>query len=316
MAEVQPLQTLRYDPSVVGSLDAVIAPPYDVIDAELRARARWRRARSTSSRSTCPTDPDGGDRYAHAARPLEDVAPAGRRWCSEREPALWVLDQDYTAPDGAQRTRGAASSRACAWRTTAPGRIRPHERTHPGPKEDRLRADARHAGQPLPHLQPVPRPRRRRAAGARARHAQASRSRGRRRTRARATRSGGSPTPTRSRRSRRRSPTRELLIADGHHRYETARVYAEEVGGEGEHRYVLMFLCSLAGPGPDGLPDPPPAHRPEGRPRQAGGDPRRRSKRDFEIEHDRRATELEPRGDASGVAAGLHGLASTSSRTG
>jgi uncharacterized protein (DUF1015 family) len=41
----------------------------------------------------------------------------------------------------------------------------------------------------------------------------------------------------------------ELLIADGHHRYETARVYAEEVGGEGEHRYVLMFLCSLDDPG-------------------------------------------------------------------
>ena len=41
----------------------------------------------------------------------------------------------------------------------------------------------------------------------------------------------------------------ELLIADGHHRYETARVYAEEVGGEGEHRYVLMLLCSLNDPG-------------------------------------------------------------------
>jgi uncharacterized protein (DUF1015 family) len=38
---------------------------------------------------------------------------------------------------------------------------------------------------------------------------------------------------------------RELLIADGHHRYETARVYAQEIGGEGEHSYVLMFLCSL-----------------------------------------------------------------------
>jgi len=25
----------------------------------------------------------------------------------------------------------------------------------------------------------------------------------------------------------------ELLIADGHHRYETARVYAEEIGGDG-----------------------------------------------------------------------------------
>ena len=41
----------------------------------------------------------------------------------------------------------------------------------------------------------------------------------------------------------------ELLIADGHHRYETARVYADEVGGEGEHRYVLMLLCSLSDPG-------------------------------------------------------------------
>ena len=41
----------------------------------------------------------------------------------------------------------------------------------------------------------------------------------------------------------------ELLIADGHHRYETARVYAEETGGEGEHRYVLMCLVALQDPG-------------------------------------------------------------------
>ncbi|MDP9385615.1 MAG: DUF1015 domain-containing protein, partial [Actinomycetota bacterium] len=41
----------------------------------------------------------------------------------------------------------------------------------------------------------------------------------------------------------------ELLIADGHHRYETARVYADEVGGEGGHRYALMCLVSLQDPG-------------------------------------------------------------------
>src|SRR5207247_7924530 len=41
----------------------------------------------------------------------------------------------------------------------------------------------------------------------------------------------------------------ELLIADGHHRYETARVYAEEIGGEGDHNYVLQFLCSMEDPG-------------------------------------------------------------------
>src|SRR5206468_3435413 len=44
------------------------------------------------------------------------------------------------------------------------------------------------------------------------------------------------------------APT-ELLIADGHHRYETARVYADEIGGDGPHRYVLMCLVALEDPG-------------------------------------------------------------------
>jgi uncharacterized protein (DUF1015 family) len=39
------------------------------------------------------------------------------------------------------------------------------------------------------------------------------------------------------------------LIADGHHRYETMQAYAEEVGGEGEHRYILMCLVALEDPG-------------------------------------------------------------------
>ena len=41
----------------------------------------------------------------------------------------------------------------------------------------------------------------------------------------------------------------ELLIADGHHRYETARTYADAIGGEGPHRYTLMCLVSLQDPG-------------------------------------------------------------------
>jgi uncharacterized protein (DUF1015 family) len=41
----------------------------------------------------------------------------------------------------------------------------------------------------------------------------------------------------------------ELLIADGHHRYETMKTYAEEIGGEGEHRYILMCLVALEDPG-------------------------------------------------------------------
>ena len=41
----------------------------------------------------------------------------------------------------------------------------------------------------------------------------------------------------------------ELLIADGHHRYETARAYADAIGGDGPHRYTLMALVSLEDPG-------------------------------------------------------------------
>ncbi len=41
----------------------------------------------------------------------------------------------------------------------------------------------------------------------------------------------------------------ELLIADGHHRYETALAYADEIGGDGPHRYTLMCLVSLEDPG-------------------------------------------------------------------
>ncbi len=41
----------------------------------------------------------------------------------------------------------------------------------------------------------------------------------------------------------------ELLIADGHHRYETARAYRDEVGGEGPHNYTLMALTGLDDPG-------------------------------------------------------------------
>jgi len=41
----------------------------------------------------------------------------------------------------------------------------------------------------------------------------------------------------------------QLLIADGHHRYETARTYADEIGGDGPHREVLMCLVSMSDPG-------------------------------------------------------------------
>src|SRR6202043_2242852 len=56
----------------------------------------------------------------------------------DEQPALWVLKQGYTGPDGRPRTRQGFLARVRVENYGA-GRIRPHERTHPGPKEDRLR---------------------------------------------------------------------------------------------------------------------------------------------------------------------------------
>src|SRR4051794_6378880 len=133
MADVQPFRALHYDIERTGGLQAVAAPPYDVIDAEQRAALVAR-----SPYNVVEIDlPTGDDPYAHAAEVLE-------RWRAEGilvrddEPALWAFEQDYTGPDGRRRTRRGFFARVRV-EDYGPGRIRPHERTHPGPKEDRLR---------------------------------------------------------------------------------------------------------------------------------------------------------------------------------
>jgi uncharacterized protein (DUF1015 family) len=129
------------------------------------------------------------------------------------------------------------------------GRIRPHERTHPGPKEDRLRLTRATRANLSPIFSLFSDPGNA-AWGALQPHVRTSRPFGEH------TDADG----TTSRLWRVADPNAietaveavaasELLIADGHHRYETARAYAEEVGGEGPHRWVLMCLVALEDPG-------------------------------------------------------------------
>jgi uncharacterized protein (DUF1015 family) len=75
----------------------------------------------------------------------------------------------------------------------------------------------------------------------------------------------------------------ELLIADGHHRYETMDAYATEIGGEGEHRYILMCLVALEDPGLTIFP----THR-----LIRGLDERRRAALDAALERDFEITEV------------------------
>ena len=242
MADVQPLRALHYDLARTGGLQAVTAPPYDVIDPEQRAALL-----ASSPQNIVEIDlPEGDDPYGHAA---ETFAAWQRDGILVRddEPALWALAQDYTGPDGVRRTRHGIFARVRV-EDYGPGRIRPHERTHPGPKEDRLNLQraTRANLSPIFSLYDDP-------AGAAwatvAPHV-----------------AGApfgevtDPDGTLHRLWRVADPIAietvhqalagtELLIADGHHRYETARAYAEEIGGEGPHRHVLMCLVALQDPG-------------------------------------------------------------------
>jgi uncharacterized protein (DUF1015 family) len=245
MAEVQPLKTLRYEQSVVGPLEGVIAPPYDVIDAELRAELVAKSPYNVVE-IDLPVDDDGGDRYLHAETLLDHWRTQGAL-VQEEEPAFWALDQEYAAPDGTQQRRRGFFARVRVEDYGA-GRIRPHERTHPGPKEDRLRLTRATRANLSPIFSLFPDPSGDAAAVlaeavAETPFASATDHEGTVNTLWRVA------DPDRVAALQAALADAELLIADGHHRYETARVYAEEVGGEGAHRYVLMFLCSLSDPG-------------------------------------------------------------------
>src|SRR5918912_3106463 len=133
MAAIEPLQALHYDLERVGGLQRVISPPYDIVDAAGRAALEAR-----SPYNVVRVDLPSGERpYEEAARTLAAWRAQGVV-VQDAQPALWALQQSYTGPDGRQRTRSGFLARVRI-EDYGPGRIRPHERTHPGPREDRLK---------------------------------------------------------------------------------------------------------------------------------------------------------------------------------
>ncbi len=241
MARVEPLQALHYDPAVAGPLQNLAAPPYDVIDAEQRAELASRAPHNVVS-IDLPEDPDSGDVYGHAAALLQAWRAEGAV-VQDDEPALWAIVQDYTGPDGRKLTRKGFFARVRV-EDYGPGTIRPHERTHPGPKEDRLRLTrATQANlSPIFSLYSDPELAAWRALEPATRDEPFGEVTDADGTRNRLWRIADADAIAAVQDA---IADAELLIADGHHRYETARVYAEEIGGEGPHRYVLMCLVAL-----------------------------------------------------------------------
>ena len=151
MADVQPLRALHYDATAARALDPVAAPPYDVIDAEQRAELVAR----VSAQRRRDRPPVGDDPYATRREVFEHWQCEGI--VRDREPALWALDADYTAPGRDAPHAPRLLLRACGRPTTARARsARTSARTRPegGPAA----ADARHAREPVADLLALRRP--------------------------------------------------------------------------------------------------------------------------------------------------------------
>jgi len=138
---VQPFRALRYAPDVVGDLAAVVAPPYDVIDAEERRALIARDARNVV-RIDLPTAEPGDepdDRYRRAARQLSAWRSDGTLHRDPR-PSLYPYEQTYRVPGtDVERLRRGVFARVRLEAFGPDAGIRPHERTLTEPKEDRYR---------------------------------------------------------------------------------------------------------------------------------------------------------------------------------
>jgi uncharacterized protein (DUF1015 family) len=130
MADVKPFRALRYDERRAGPLESLVAPPYDVISAEQR-EVYLTRSPYNVVHLTLPDD------EAKAAELLAEWRAEGVL-VRDAEPAFWWLAQEYVGPDKVPRRRDGLVA-ALRVEPYESGAVLPHERTHAGPKEGRLR---------------------------------------------------------------------------------------------------------------------------------------------------------------------------------
>jgi uncharacterized protein (DUF1015 family) len=240
MAVVEPFRALRYADSA-GALETLVAPPYDVISTAQREELRARSPHNVVH-LTLP------DSEEEAARTVAAWRQDGV--LVEEPPAFWAVAQDYVGPDGiARRREGIVASLTVE--PYATGTVLPHERTHAGPKEERLRLlrATRMQLEPIFLLYDGPAP-------------------------------AGPPDRTPDievegaqlwrlddPKLAKAFAKKQLLIADGHHRYETAVAYHEEEGTP-ESAQMLVVLVSTDDPGLEIFP----THRLFAEPRRLDGE--------------------------------------------
>lgn len=139
MARIVPFRALRYSREKVGDLASVMAPPYDVIppvlQEDLYRRSPYNIVRLILGR-TEKSDTEIDNRYTRAAADFADWQ-ARAVLLRDAAPALYLYDQTYALEDGSKVVRKGfiALTRI---EDFSSGVVKPHEKTLAGPKADRL----------------------------------------------------------------------------------------------------------------------------------------------------------------------------------
>ena len=139
MADVVPFHGLRFDESKAGPLADLISPPYDVISDDLRealyARSPYNVVRLEEGKVE-PGDGDANNKYRRAKAALEEWIAKGVLKV-DTSPAFYLYDHYFVV--GGQRVRRRGFLGALRLYQEGRGIVRPHERTFPKAKTDRLK---------------------------------------------------------------------------------------------------------------------------------------------------------------------------------
>ena len=139
MAIIKPFRGTRYNPEKVPDLSAVISQPYDRVRHGLQDKyydlSPYNVVRIIKGKAQVG-DGEMDNTYTRARDYYQSWLQEGVLM-REQTPALYVLHQTFTLPDGSTRTRQGLIA-ALELSRFDEGVVLPHERTHSGPKVDRL----------------------------------------------------------------------------------------------------------------------------------------------------------------------------------
>lgn len=138
MPEIQAFRGVRYNLGRVGSLSDVVTPPYDVIGPELQDQFYKLHPNSfirIDLNKMESSDDEKSNRYTRAAKFYKQWRDEGV-FLTEADPAIYVYHQEFTA-DGTTYVRKGFLGRQRLTRF-GEGQVFPHEETLPAAKVDRL----------------------------------------------------------------------------------------------------------------------------------------------------------------------------------